>query len=71
MVKKSEALVLDANTFTTDPQLYEHLYNVIQEAQAMGSIVHIVTILPPPSGDKSGLVATVQGCKPGDAICPK
>lgn len=54
----------------TDPTYYEALYQIVQDAQAAGSVVQIVTIFP----------VSVSSLPPGDAIpmdcmpsgkCPK
>lgn len=54
----------------TDPTYYETLYQIVQDAQAAGSVVQIVTIFP----------ISVGGLAPGDAVpmdcmpsgkCPK
>lgn len=55
----------------TDPRLYELLFNVVQEAQAAGSVVQIVTIWPATgASDRSGSVIHPTKCGPTGA-CPK
>jgi hypothetical protein len=50
-------------------EVYEFLHNVIQEAQATGAVVHIITIIP--SGSSSDTGDRQKGCNPGDTTCPK
>ena len=50
-------------------EVYEFLHNVIQDAQASGAIVNLITIIPDGSVDNGGV--GTKGCKPGDATCPK
>lgn len=53
------------------PDFLEFLHNVIQEAQAVGSTVNIITITPASNnaGGKSSFIS--DGCGPGDRTCPK
>lgn len=50
-------------------EIYEFLHNVIQDAQASGAIVNIITIIPPNITDSDGTV--IKGCKPKADTCPK
>lgn len=55
----------------TDPRLYELLFNMVQEAQAAGSVVQIVTIWPATGApDRGGPVIHPTKCAPSGA-CPK
>ena len=51
-------------------ELYEFLHNVIQDAQASGSIVNIITIIPTQADAGAESLAQVQ-CKPKADTCPK
>lgn len=54
-----------------DPKLYELIFNIVQEAQAAGSVVQIVTIWPATGeSDKGGPIAKPTKCAPTGA-CPK
>lgn len=54
-----------------DASYYEALYQIIQDAQAAGSVVQIVTIWPSTLGDEGGAgVVKPKDCKPSGA-CPK
>ncbi|GKI97692.1 MULTISPECIES: hypothetical protein [Klebsiella pneumoniae complex] len=48
---------------------YEFLHNVIQDAQASGSIVNIITIIPGQLDNGDGM--QIQGCRPKAETCPK
>jgi hypothetical protein len=54
-----------------DPQLYETIFNIVQEAQAAGSVVQIITIWPA-QGESNGSKNVVHPtkCAPTGA-CPK
>lgn len=52
-----------------DPRYYEALLQIVQDAQASGSVVQIVTIFPSASTRVSDL-ATSLDCMPSGA-CPK
>jgi hypothetical protein len=54
----------------SDPKLYEYLYSVIQDAQASGAVVHIVTILPTTIVSPNGIIEPL-GCNPKATTCPK
>lgn len=61
---------ITANVVTgCSEEVYEFLHNVIQDAQASGAVVNIVTIIPSASEDNTG--SGTKGCKPGDSVCPK
>lgn len=62
----SETIVINNG----NEEVFEFLGNVIQEAQAAGSIVQIITIYPSVDNlDDSGDV--IKGCKPKADHCPK
>ncbi len=54
-----------------DSHLYETIFNIVQEAQAAGSIVQIITIWPA-TGDMGRTDAVIRPtkCAPSGA-CPK
>jgi hypothetical protein len=55
----------------TDPLLYETLFNIVQEAQAAGSVVQVITIWPSASdGLLGGGAIKPMDCAPSGA-CPK
>jgi len=54
-----------------DASYYEALYQIIQDAQAAGSVIQIVTIWPTTLGDEGGGgVVKPMDCQPSGA-CPK
>lgn len=56
-----------------DENYYEALYQIIQDAQAAGSVVQIVTIWPNTQADgeqSDGIRTESTDCKPSGA-CPK
>ncbi|WP_321502282.1 hypothetical protein [Breoghania sp.] len=53
------------------PDVAEHLHNVIQDAQASGAIVHIITIIPTGSQSFPDDGPDDKSCKPKAQICPK
>jgi hypothetical protein len=59
--------------FKVFPELFEHLTNIINDAQASGAIVHVITIVPPQTlrHTPEGVVITEHSCVPGDSGCPK
>lgn len=61
-----QAMIIDG----ADPKLLELIYNIVQDAQASGSVVQIITIWPTssPLGDGESMP---KGCKPKDERCPK
>ncbi len=50
--------------------IQEHLYNIVQDAQALGSVVQVLTITPTFIRDDRGGIFAL-GCGPKDEICPK
>jgi hypothetical protein len=61
---------MTTNVLTGCPEeVYEFLHNVIQDAQASGSVVNIITIIPSQTDDGDG--GSTKGCKPGSDRCPK
>ncbi len=55
----------------TDQRLYETIFNIVQEAQAAGSVVQIITIWPSVGdGVLGGGPIKPMDCKPSGA-CPK
>ena len=57
---------------TSDPLIYETIFNIVQDAQAAGSVVQLITIWPPSSStDPGGGTADIKSCNPKDTICPK
>ena len=56
----------------SDPKLYETLFNIVQDAQAAGSVVQIITIWPASSdgGPLAAQMARMTDCKPSGQ-CPK
>lgn len=55
----------------SDPKLYELIFNLVQEAQAAGSVVQIITIWPATEEGKSpGPGPRPTKCAPTGA-CPK
>jgi len=60
------ALVANAG----DPHLYELLFNLVQEAQAAGCVVQIVTIWPATGPTDKESVVHPTKCRPSGA-CPK
>jgi hypothetical protein len=69
--KKSE-MKNDVVIYSGREDLYEFMSNIIQDAQASGSIVQIITIIPEMTieEDERGDVV-IKGCKPKAATCPK
>ncbi len=63
--KSKETIVINQG----NDEVYEFLGNVIQEAQASGSIVQIITIYPPVEALSNE--AITKGCKPKADHCPK
>lgn len=54
-----------------DPRLYETIFNIVQEAQAAGSVVQIITIWPTTDESNGGAgVVRPTKCAPTGA-CPK
>ncbi|MCP9626135.1 hypothetical protein NML43_03415 [Rhodopseudomonas palustris] len=68
----AEEQEFQALVFKVFPELFEHVSNIVNDAQASGSIVQIITIVPPQLAklDSGGKILS-EGCKPGDSICPK
>jgi len=63
--KNKETIVINQG----NDEVYEFLGNVIQEAQASGSIVQIITIYPPV--DTLDSEGGIKGCNPKADHCPK
>lgn len=51
-------------------QMQEYLYNIVQDAQSLGSVVQLITITPTFIRDADGRVFAAA-CGPKDVICPK
>ena len=66
MAKKTNVQILEGF-----PEMAEHLHNVIQDAQAAGAIVQIITIFPASGWMAEGDVAANKSCNPKDTVCPK
>lgn len=54
----------------SDTRLHEMLFSIVQEAQAAGSVVQIITIWPAEEGSKPGGPIHPTKCAPTGA-CPK
>jgi hypothetical protein len=50
--------------------IQEYLYNIVQDAQTLGSVVQLVTITPTFVREANGQIQAVA-CLPKDVICPK
>jgi hypothetical protein len=72
-VAEDSERVVQTVIFKVFPELFEHLTNIINDAQASGSIVHVITIVPPQmlKHTADGTVITSHSCVPGDSSCPK
>ena len=65
-IKKSKERIVVLNT----EQIQEYLFNIVQDAQALGSVVQIVNIVPSLTIDQDGQLQALA-CGPKDVICPK
>lgn len=54
----------------SDPRLYELLFTILQDAQAAGSVVQIITIWPSSAGVARDGVVHPTKCSP-TGVCPK
>ena len=72
MSKEKSEIKENIVVYSGREDLYEFMNNIIQDAQASGSIVQIITIFPEMSMEENddGTVA-VRGCKPKAVHCPK
>jgi hypothetical protein len=69
-IEAKDTSVLQVNGLA-DANYYEALYQIVQDAQAAGSVVQIVTIWPSPLVSSAGAgVVKPLDCKPSGA-CPK
>lgn len=57
--------------FQSYPDLFEYLHNLVQDAQASGAVVQIITILPPQVKITGEDGTQIYGCKPLSVSCPK
>lgn len=72
MAIETKSAKSETTVFSSTPELMEFLNNVIQDAQASGCIVHMVTIIPPhiqQANDSGGV--DIKSCQPKASTCPK
>lgn len=63
---------ISALRFELPAHFAEYLHNVVSDAQATGSIVHLITIIPnTPERAISLQDHAVEGCNPKARNCPK
>ncbi|MEW8628244.1 MAG: hypothetical protein AB2551_21040 [Candidatus Thiodiazotropha sp.] len=72
MSKEKTEIKQDVVVYSGREDLYEFMNNIIQDAQASGSIVQIITIFPETTMEGSSDASVeVKGCKPKAVHCPK
>lgn len=63
--------ITDVQILEGFPEVAEHLHNIIQDAQAAGAIVQIITIFPASGKMTEEDGAVSKSCNPKDSVCPK